>query len=137
MAQNWEMEYTEMITDAGLKQGSHSACVFYHEQKSIQIVAHGDDFAVLGADESLDWVRGVVQQRMEAMFKGRLERGTPGAVRILSRIATVTEHGLKCEANQRHADILLKDMGIEEGSEGVVAPGMSTSEPGEARGEIG
>ena len=28
-AEHWEMECTEMTTEAGLKQGSYSACVFY------------------------------------------------------------------------------------------------------------
>ncbi len=49
------------------------------------------------------------------MFKGRLERGRLGAVRILSRIATVTENGLEYEADQRHAEISMSDMGIDEG----------------------
>ena len=37
-AQNWEMEYTEMMVDAGFRQGLYSACVFYHEQKNIRVV---------------------------------------------------------------------------------------------------
>ncbi len=34
-AQSWELEYTEMMTEAGFRQGSCSACVFYHEQKNV------------------------------------------------------------------------------------------------------
>ncbi len=37
-----------MTTKAGFKQGSHSACVFYHEQRNVRVVVHGDDFTVLG-----------------------------------------------------------------------------------------
>ena len=51
-------------------------------------------------------------------LKGRLERGKPGAVRILSRIVTVTENGLEYEADQGHAKILMRDTGIDEGSKG-------------------
>ncbi len=43
----------------------------------------------------MDWFRGVVQQRVKVKFKNRLERGKPGAARILNRIATVTEGGLE------------------------------------------
>ena len=32
-AQDWELYYTEMMQEAGFRQGSYSACVFYHEQK--------------------------------------------------------------------------------------------------------
>ena len=115
-AQNWELEYTEMMTEAGLKQGSYSACVFYHEQKNVRVLVRGDDLTVLGPSKSLDWFCGVVQQRMEVKFEGRLERGKPGAVRILTRMVTVTENGLEYEADQRHAEILMKDMGIAEGA---------------------
>ena len=72
---------------------------------------------------------------MEVKFKGRLERGKPGAVRILIRIVTVTENGLEYEADQRHAEILMRDMGIDESSKGVVTPGVSVAEGGQS-GEI-
>ena len=94
-AQNWELEYTEMMTEAGFRQGAYSACVFYHEENNVRVVVHGDDFTVLGPSKGFDWFRGVVQQRMEMKFKNRLERGKPGAVKILNRIATVTENGLE------------------------------------------
>ncbi len=87
--QNWELEHTEMMTEADPRQGSFSACVFYREQKNVRVVVHGDDITALGPCESLDWARGVVQ--LEVKFKGRLDRGKPGAVRILNRIVAVTE----------------------------------------------
>ncbi len=37
-------------------------------------------------------------------------------MRILNRIVTVIENGLEVEADQRHAEILMKDMGIDDGS---------------------
>ncbi len=36
-------------------------------------------------------------------------------MRILSRIVTVTEDGVECEADQRLAEILMKDVGVDEG----------------------
>jgi hypothetical protein len=39
-AQNWEMEYTEMMVDADFRQGLHSACAFYREQKNVREVVH-------------------------------------------------------------------------------------------------
>ena len=75
--------------------------MFYHEQKNVRVVVHGDDFTVLGPSKSLDCFRGVAQQRMEVKFKGRLERGKPGAVRILNRIVTATENRLEYEADQK------------------------------------
>jgi hypothetical protein len=45
-------------------------------------------------------------------------------VRILNRVVTVTDEGLEHEADQRHAEILMRDMGIEVGSKGAVTPGV-------------
>ncbi len=71
-AQNWDLEYTEMMTEAGLRQGAYSACVFYHEENMVLLVVRGDDFTMLGPSESLDWFRGVAQHRVEAKLKDRL-----------------------------------------------------------------
>jgi hypothetical protein len=83
-AQRGEMEYAEMMVDAGFRQGLYSACAFYHEQKNTRVVVHGNDFAILEGSKSLDWCHGVVQRRVEVKFKNRLERGKPGSVMILN-----------------------------------------------------
>ncbi len=126
-AQNWKFECTEIVTEVGFKQGWHSTCVVYHKEKNVQVVAQGDDFAALGG-RSLDWFRGGVQRHVEVKFKGTLDAGKLGAVRMLNRITTVTEHGLECEAEQRHAKILMMEMGIDEGNKGVATPGASARE---------
>ncbi len=62
---------------------------------------------------------------MEIKLKERLARGKVGAsVRVLNRIVTVTDDGLEYETDQRHAEILMRDMGIDESSEGVVISGV-------------
>ncbi len=53
-------------------------------------------------------------------------------MRILNRIATVTENGLEYGADQRHAVILMRDVGTDGGRRGVVTPGVSASEGGQA-----
>ena len=88
-------------------------------------MVHGDDFTVLGRKRDLDWLRGGVQTKMEVKFKERLERGRPGAVRILNRIVSVGEKGIEYEADQRHAEIVMRDLGVHEGSKGLSTPGSS------------
>ena len=34
-AQNWEVEYTEMMKEAKFKQEAHSACIVYHEERTL------------------------------------------------------------------------------------------------------
>jgi hypothetical protein len=73
---------------------------------------------------------------MEVKLENRLRRGKPGSVRILNKIVTVTDQGLEYKAGQRHADILMRDMGIDESSKGVATPGVvSTGEGGEVAKE--
>ena len=43
--------------------------------------------------------------------------------RILIRVVEWTESGIKYEADQRHADIIVHKLGYEENSNGVVTPG--------------
>ena len=62
---------------------------------------------------------------MEVKFKGRLERRKPETVQILDKTVTVAGGGLEYEADQRHAEILMKDMGIDEGRRGVTTPGSN------------
>ncbi len=38
----------------GFRQGSLSACVFYHEQKNVSTAVHGDDFTAVRPGERLD-----------------------------------------------------------------------------------
>ncbi len=47
----------------------------------------------------------------------------------------MTENGLEYEADQRHAEILMRDMGLDESSKGVTTPGVSKTEGGQT-GEI-
>ncbi len=47
-AQNLDLECTEMMAEAGFRQGSFSACVVYREQRNVRVVVHADDFAALG-----------------------------------------------------------------------------------------
>ncbi len=43
--------------------------------------------------------------------------------------------GLEYEADQRHAEILMKDMGIDEGSKGVTTPGCNSEGGQEVNGD--
>ena len=47
-AQNWEYQYSKFVEDVGYTRGVSSSCVLYHDHREIRVVAHGDEFAVLG-----------------------------------------------------------------------------------------
>ncbi len=99
--------------------------MFYHEQKNVRVVAHEDYFSASGGANKFDWLREAIQKKMEVEFRGRLERGKPGAVRILNRVVTVTVRGLKYEAGQRHAEIIADELGLKVLRTGVKRPWVS------------
>ena len=57
-AQNWEAEYRSfMIEHCGFNQCMSTPCMFWHTERKIRVVIHGDDFTVLGTHEGLMWFR--------------------------------------------------------------------------------
>ncbi len=80
--QNWEMEYTELLVEAGFRQGASCTREFYSEQKNVRIAARGGDVTVLGLKESLDCFLGVLQSPTGVNFKASLERGREKEMRV-------------------------------------------------------
>eukprot|EP00969_Alexandrium_andersonii_P341930 15114427-Alexandrium_andersonii.AAC.1 len=56
-------------------------------------------------------------------------------MRVLSRIVTWTGEGIWYEADQRHAELIVKGLGVEEDSKGVVTPGVGTTQEEEGDDE--
>ena len=112
-AQNWEYEYVEWLKSVGFISARASPCVFYNPERGIRLVVHGDDFTVLGYD--LDWFRRAISDKYEVKFRGRVGPGEDDdkSIRILNRVVEWTEEGIRYEADQRHADIIVSKMGLE------------------------
>ena len=123
-ANNWEGAYTDFMLESGFQMSRSTPCVFYHRAHNIRVVVHGDDFTVLGCTKSLDWFRGRIQARFEVKFKARLGPQEPTqSVRVLNRIVTWTSEGLVYEPDQRHAEIIVRDLGLR-GAKPVCTPGV-------------
>ena len=55
-----------------------------------------------------------IQERCKVKFRGGLgpANSNDKSVRILSRIITWTEEGIRYEADQRHAEIIIRQLGL-------------------------
>ena len=124
-AQNWECEYVEFMEGIGFRRGQSTPCIFWHKEKGIRAVIHGDDFTLLGNEVALDWFRERIQEKFEVKFRGRLGpgNGDDKSVRILNRIVTWTEEGIRYEADQRHVEIIIRQLGLKDNSNGLSTPG--------------
>ena len=56
-ARNWEEAHTDFMNEAGFQQGIASPCLFYNIDREWRVVIHGDDFTILGKEDSLNWFR--------------------------------------------------------------------------------
>ena len=86
--------------------------MFYHKERGIRVVIHGDDFTVLGQEVGLDWLRERIREQFEVKFRARLgpEDKDDKSVRLLNRVTEWTVEGIRYEADQRHGELIVKDM---------------------------
>ena len=112
--QNCEFEYTDFMIGARFTQGKSTPCLFYHEPRNLRVVVYGDDFTVLGPEGSLDWFRKQMQKRYEVEFKARLGMGDNDgkSVSLLNRPIELHPTGISYEADQRHVEIIRRDLGL-------------------------
>jgi hypothetical protein len=100
----------------------------FHPTREVRLVVHGDDFTALGWESQLDWYRGQVTNKFEAKVKGRIgpARNDLKSTRVLNRLVQWTREGIEYEAYQRHAEIIIQELGLQEGSKSVNTPGESS-----------
>ena len=134
-ASNWEDYYLDFAREIGFTSGLASPCVFKHATRKIWLTVHGDDFSLLGSDADLDWFENKLQEEFEVKIRGRLGPGEEDmqSIRVLSRIIEWNPNGLWYEADQRHADIIVKELGSKEGQVKSEVPGekLPVTEEGE------
>ena len=120
-ALNWTKTYTEFLISIGFEAGRASPCNFVHRQRSISLTVHGDDFTSTGTEANLRWLDGQLKSKFDIKTDvlGPRESHVQ-QVRVLNRVLTWTPEGIQYEADQRHAEILIKAMDV---SKGTVTPG--------------
>ena len=123
-ALNWASEYSHTLTQSGYVQGQSNACLFYNPKTDVSILVHGDDFVAIGTDSGLTDVKDTLQNKyklkVEVLGDGK---GCTQEVRILNKIVRHTKKGIELEADPRHAEIVIRDLGIEGESRASRTPG--------------
>jgi hypothetical protein len=115
-AQNWAETYTEHLLGLGFAQGKASKCSFRHEARDIDLTVHGDDFVIVGDAKGIRWL----QEEMKAKYEIKCsilgpDPGMDKQVKILNRTLRWTPRGIEYEADQKHAKIIIKACGVENG----------------------
>ena len=76
-------------------------------------MVHGDDFDSVGPDQLL----GEVRKTLEDKYKIKVEMLGSGAehvqeIRILNKVVRVMDKGIELEADPRHAELVVNELGL-------------------------
>ena len=122
-AMNWAKAYTQLLVENGFTVGRANPCNFYHAEREISLTVHGDDFTSTARERDLKWLERLFASKFEAKteYLGPAARHSK-RVRILNRVIAWNEDGITYEADQRHAEIVVRELGLE-GAKAVSTPG--------------
>ena len=102
------------MLDNGFKRSRGCTCTFRHSERDIDLVVHGDDFVSTGDGADLEWLRMLFETKFEISTNvlGQ-EPEDEKQLKVLNRIITVEDDGYTYEPDVRHAEIVIREMGLE------------------------
>ena len=80
----WEECYSHALTSLGFKRGVSCPTAFFHPDRRIHIVVHGDDFTAMGRAEDLTWYETEVKKHFEIGDCQRMGQGKGACSRCAS-----------------------------------------------------
>ena len=136
-ALNWATEYGDTLKAAGFKQGIANPCLFWNAASEVAIMVHGDDFVAVGHESKLEATKKVLMDK----YKIKVETlgngvGESKEIRVLNKIIRRTEDGVEMEADPRHAELVVRQLGLEE-AKSSATPGVKTARFSSVRGGDG
>jgi len=125
-ASAWESDYSEKLGEFGMKKGRAVPTAFFDESRNMRCVVHGDDFTFLGWEEDLEDVEKYLEKFYELKVRGVLggEPGDMESIVILNRRLTWKGNVMRYEADERHAEMICKGVGLESSSKGLDRPSV-------------
>ena len=115
-AKCWENDSSTTMATLGYVKGKGSPCLFKHAASGSMAFIHGDDFVVSGAEMHLKDLKKAICDKYKAKVRAILdpEIADDKSVVMLGRILEWKEHGVDVEADPKHVELILKEMGMEE-----------------------
>ena len=127
-AVNWQNEVKKQMKGWGFKQGEYNPCLYVHEKLGLKTMVHGDDFVTVGFKEDVEKFNKMLKERFEVKTKMIGEgEGMVQEERILNRVVRITEGGWELEADQRHGEMVIEELGLKEAKE-ACTPGEQEKE---------
>ena len=81
-------------------------------------MVHGDDFVSTGTDSSLKWLESILTKEFKIKSsKIGPEKSDDKVLKIRNRIIRYTQNGIELEADLRHAELIVSQLGLTESKE--------------------
>ena len=124
-AANWEDKYSSHLMAMGFSRGKSSPCTLFHPHRGVRCVVHGDDFTFLGCEDDLKWCTQMMEDEYEIKVRGLLgpDRHDEKKMTILNRCIEGKKNEIWYEADPRHAEIIIRELGLKD-KRSVVTPGI-------------
>ena len=100
--------------------------MFHHPTRGLVTLVHGDDYTTAGSISELLWFK----KRLEEIYEIKTQLIGPGGEKtgkVLNRIITFTGDGYELEADQRHSEMIVEQLGVA-GSGGITTAGCQNEE---------
>ena len=123
-AQRWQETVSSHLEGIGFRRGNAHPAVFAHPERNIMTLVHGDDYMSCGLAADLKWLQGQLAARFEIktqMIGHDAEFKQEG--KILNRVVRATPRGFEMEADQRHAELIIETLELED-NKGVATAGV-------------
>ena len=127
-AKGWQEELSQQLEQIGFVRGVGHPSVFSHPDRQICTIVHGDDYVSSGLDSDLRWLESELAKSYEikTQLLG-LDKGWERQGKVLNRIVSCSEEGWTIEADPRHAELIVEQLGVED-TRAVVSPGIDGAE---------
>ena len=123
-AKGWQEELSRQLEAIGFVRGTGHPSVFWHPVRKICTIVHGDDYVSSALPADLEWLKLELEKSYEIKTqKLGMSKGWDREGKVLNRIVSCDETGWSIEADPRHAELVVEQLGIET-ARAVVSPGI-------------
>jgi hypothetical protein len=135
-AKGWQEELSQQLEQIGFVRGIGHPSVFWHPVRRVCTIVHGDDYVSSGDDADLVWLESELGKAYEIKTqKLGLSKGWESQGKVLNRIVSCTPEGWTVEADPRHAELIVEQLGVD-GARAVVSPGVDGADEDDLEDDV-
>ena len=126
----WENHYAARLGEVGFRRGMATPVAFYHENKNVNLVVHGDDFTFTGSQASLEWIEALMKKWYKVKVRAWLgpDQCDDKRATLLGRVIAWHGWGISCESDPKYRHHVIQSLGLGQGSKKLSVTGSKEEE---------